>query len=690
LRVEKYIRNRDTGMKDLKSFISVIFFLVVSVMSFGQVASPEVKCLAVDAAGDVTVTWFPAADPTSVFIEYRIYADNGGGFIQVGTESVLGVSSFIHLGANANASSLKYLVTSFSTAESAAQDTLSTIFLSVNNPGDGTALLIWNEMSTPALITAGNWYLIYQEYPTNVWTLIDSTQYGAETYRDTITLCNETINYRIELEDNSGCNSVSNIDGDVLQDLMPPDAPIIDWVTVDTATGDAVINWTQSNSIDASGYIILEFISGGWVIIDTVYGYTNTNYTNLNAFVDFQPENYGVAAFDSCSNTSPMGVPQNSMYASTSLDICEKEVTINWNAYQNWSTGLLRYEVYASSGGPYTLISSLASSETSYIHTGVLGNTWYCYVIRAVNVGETSSSISNKVCRFVKQPPLPQFAYIQAVTVVSDGEIEVRFHPDVSAIVNSYTLERTDNLANPFDVVSLSTGGGDPIVFNDYNVSADNKSYYYQVVLEDSCGRSSLISNIGRSILLTVTENITTLVNLLQWTKYENWDGSIMEYRIYRSVNGVYDSSPIATIPSSQSFYQDDIGGLVTNKITGEFCYYIEAVENVNNYGIAETSLSNRACVNHDPIVYVPNGLFIGGINNTWKPVVSLLDFSSYDVKVLGRQGHIVFSSTDANQEWDGSYKGEYVPIDVYIYQLTFVDAEGQFYEFSGHITVVR
>ena len=155
-------------MKELKRFISVIFFLGLSLMSSGQVDSPEVKCLAVDAAGDVTVTWIPPADPTGIFVEYRVYADNGGGFIQVGTESVLGVNSFNHLGANANNNSIKYFVTSFSTSESVSQDTLSTIFLSVNNPGDGTALLIWNALSNPALITANNWYMIYQEYPTNV------------------------------------------------------------------------------------------------------------------------------------------------------------------------------------------------------------------------------------------------------------------------------------------------------------------------------------------------------------------------------------------------------------------------------------------------------------------------------------------------------------------------------------------
>lgn len=690
MRVEKNIRNRDIGVKELKSCISVIFFLVVSIVCFGQVASPQLKCLAVDASGDVTVTWNPPSDPSGAFVEYRIYADNGGGFVQVGTEPILGVSSFNHPGINANTASVEYIVTSISASESVAQDTLSSIFLSVNNPGDGTALLIWNPMSSPSLVSASNWYLVYQEYPTGVWTLIDSTQYGAETYRDTITICNSIINYRIELLDNTGCNSISNIEGDVFQDLIPPDSPVIDWVTVDTAAGNAVINWTESTSVDASGYIILEFISGGWVIIDTVYGYTNTSYTNLNAFVDFQSENYGVAAFDSCSNTSPMGVPQNSIYASTSLDVCAKEVTITWNAYRNWNSGVLRYEVYASSGGTYSLISSLGSSVTSYIHTEVLANKLYCYIIRAVNVGEVSSSISNRICRFIEQPPLPQFAYLQTATVVSEDEIELRFHPDVSAIVNSYTLERTDDLSNPFDVVSVSAGGGDPIVFSDYDVSTDNQSYYYQVVLEDSCGRSSLVSNLGRSILLTVTENKTTLVNLLQWTKYENWDGSILEYRIYRSLDGVYEANPIALVSSSQSFYQDNIESLITEKISGEFCYYIEAVENVNNYGIAETSFSNRSCVNHDPIVYIPNGLFISGVNNTWKPIVSLLDFSSYEVKVFGRQGHLVFNSTNSEQSWDGVYKDKYVPIDIYVYQLTFIDAEGQFYEFSGHITLVR
>ena len=100
-------------MKELKRFISVIFFLVGSFMSFGQVTSPEVKCLAVDAVGDVTVTWIPAADPTGIFVEYRVYADNGGGFVQVGTESVLGASSFNHLGANANANSVKYYSNKF-------------------------------------------------------------------------------------------------------------------------------------------------------------------------------------------------------------------------------------------------------------------------------------------------------------------------------------------------------------------------------------------------------------------------------------------------------------------------------------------------------------------------------------------------------------------------------------------------
>ena len=163
---------------------------------------------------------------------------------------------------NKENAAVKYLVKSVygcNSSESIVLDTISTIFLTVNNPSDGTAVLQWNPMSTPPISSAHDWYYIYQEYPLGTWSLIDSTQYGNEYYRDTISICDAYLNYKIEVKDQSGCSSFSNIDGDQFQDMLPPNLPILNWVTVDTATGNAALNWNPSTSGDASAYIIFQF-----------------------------------------------------------------------------------------------------------------------------------------------------------------------------------------------------------------------------------------------------------------------------------------------------------------------------------------------------------------------------------------------------------------------------------------------
>ena len=162
------------------------------------------------------------------------------------------------------------------------------------------------------------------------------------------------------------------------------------------------------------------------------------------------------------------------------------------------------------------------------------------------------------------------------------------------------------------------------------------------------------------------------------------------EYNIYRSINGVYGSSPIATVPATQRYYEDQIANFVGTNSNGEFCYYIEAVENMNSYGISATSLYNESCVTQDPLVYVPNGFVIGGANPIWKPVINLVDFTTYHVQVFGRQGHMVFDSTDPYKGWDGTYRGKPAMIGVYVYQIELKDGGGNPFVVSGHVTLVR
>ena len=137
----------------------------VNVLNLPPTDEPELRCLSVDASGNVDVTWIPVDDPMGSFIEYRIYASSGGVFNLVGTETNRLNTVFNHLGANAQLAPVRYVVSSVSdcsgTTEKFSIDTLSSIFLDVVNPSNGTAVLQWNHMSDPILPSANNYYYIF-------------------------------------------------------------------------------------------------------------------------------------------------------------------------------------------------------------------------------------------------------------------------------------------------------------------------------------------------------------------------------------------------------------------------------------------------------------------------------------------------------------------------------------------------
>lgn len=671
----------------------------ITVNNKPPINNPTLNCLDVAPNGDVNLSWNAPVNINNSFQEYRIYASNNTSYNLISTINNINTTSFTHTNADADIAPVKYLVKSVfgcNNSETIVTDTISTIFLTVNNPSDGTAVLQWNPMSTPQINSAHNWYYIYQEYPLGNWTLIDSTQYGNEYYKDTISVCNARINYKIELKNQFGCSSYSNIDGDQFQDLLPPNIPLLNWVTVDTATGNASLNWNPSSSGDATAYIIFNFFGGGWTAIDTVYGYNSTNYTYNNSNATDYSETYALAVYDSCfnptPNTSPLGIKQETIFITSKLDICTKTIKLNWNSYKNWNNGVKEYTIEASKDdAPYNIIGT--TTDTTFSFTNGIPNSNYCFVVKAISNDPSRTSLSNISCIFLHQPPTPSFNYLQTATVISENEIEIRLHQDLLAQISNFRLERsTTNNPNTFEEILNKNSSSNPVVFNDLSVNTTSNSYFYRVIPDDSCGRPNNISNIGKTILISVTEDTKQLSNLIQWSAYKQWNGNILKYEIYRSKNGVFEPTPIATLPNNSFFYNDDISNIVGTNIGGEFCYFVKAVESLNSFGIEETSSSNIACAYQDPIVYAPNAIIIGGHNNTWKPIVNLIDYSSYELRIFNRFSEVIFHTTNSNTPWDGRHKknGKLVQQGVYIYQITFRKADGEFKEVRGHITLMK
>ncbi len=63
---------------------------------------------------------------------------------------------------------------------------------------------------------------------------------------------------------------------------------------------------------------------------------------------------------------------------------------------------------------------------------------------------------------------------------------------------------------------------------------------------------------------------------------------------------------------------------------------------------------------------------------------------SQFNMNIYNRWGQIIFNSQDQFQKWDGRVNGKLVPIDVYIYDVTFKTPEMEIMHYKGDILMLR
>lgn len=681
---------------------ALIALVFASSIAHGVVLDPpQLRCASVNPAGDVDLTWVVPPDPGGDFASYQVWssAAGGGPYALAGTILVYGQTSFLHLGAGANAAPRYYYMTTVSTGvppdTSIASDTLATLFLTVTQSAPlGSALLDWTPQHVPPLSTSAADYGIWLEYPQGSWQLIGSVPNTELEFDHVISICDDTLTYRIGLVDALGCVSFSNAIGDWFADATPPSSPIMAAVSVDTLTGLATLDWDPSPEPDTDAYIIVQVTPGGNVILDTVYGQFNTSYTWPGSNASFGAESFTVAAFDTCwtgtppsPNTSPTLPEHTTVFASTTYDKCNARITVNWSHYEGWTVG--SFQLFGQqNGGAVYLLATLPATTHSYVHTSVDPFATYCYVVKALRDGGGASSLSNKTCRITDYPPVPTFNYIRTVHVIAPGHVQVIDSVDMSAVVRRYRLERSAN-GEPWEHVGQIGGAVAPgplVVFDDTGADTDARSYLYRVQVDDSCDTHLLTSNDGTSILLRATADLAG-INHLVWNGYEDWDGAVTGYAIWRSMSGL-PYTLLTMNPPDQWWHDDPVSDLWESN--GSFCYFVEAIEGGNSSGINATSRSNVSCAIQEESVYIPNAFIAGSAyNSTFHPVTAFTDFSAYEFTIFNRWGQEIWTTSDPAEPWTGEVNGNYVPQGVYGYYCAIRNGAGKEIEKRGTVTFI-
>ena len=677
---------------------------------------PQLNCLEV-VADDVNISWTKPEVIPANFSHYELaISANNVNFVNFEVINDYNTESFYDANGSADNGPIYYFMRSVNLAGETSEhsDTLSSIFLNLNGQSfiAPIAEMNWNSLySENALDTANGFYSIQQNFGMG-WVESDTTGFGNESFSELINVCHGQddsvlVSYRIQISHPSGCVSTSYERNGKYQDVNPPSLPQIETVSVDSASNNAVVCWYSSPEGDVQNYMIQEIAING---LDTVPIATLGNTTfptelsfeHLNSNADEEVEFFIVIPRDSClhsgntfGNTGAIPNPTNymagTMYLESELDRCERKVTLTWNPYVHWDEGVLGYEILASeNGGQYQLVGTRGPNGTEFSIADLNIDAQYCFLVKAISNGIQKDSFTNSACIEIEYPERSDIAYISNVSVLDDRSIELTaFHAGGEGM--KYDFQKYDPSFN--DYFSIGTVTYDPLMGQDVqfidNLNAPiNSALRYRVGLIDSCDVAYLNSIDGRNVILRVVANSNESENNLVWTKYVNWDGDVQGYNIYRGNRGEAPSDLIATLPPWRTDYSDDVSEFIN--IQGEFCYYVEAVENFNSLGIAKNSFSNQECGTQKPIFWIPNAIVMGGVNEEFKPSGGFLNIENYSLLIYNRWGQEIFESTDFETGWKGFYQGEPVPQGVYFYYIRYQGGDGTVFEQRGDVYFIN
>ena len=660
-------------------------------------------CVQIDESGNVIYNWNNSNFSFFSFFEHQFFADTGSGFVPVGSLSDNSQSSFVIPNYSiSNYNSRFFIKTTYGSSNSLINfsDTVSFISLNLVDQLDGTVSLTWNHPVNYDSIPITASYVIEKSIlsvPLSTsWNIVAVLSKDTLTYIDHIGGCALSVNYRIKLITES-CEFISNIDGGYIEDQQAPDPPLISSVNTDTLSNYINLNWFPSIAQDVSAYIIFKFLDGSWNPIDTVFGNGNTTYIDTN-LISFQNNvvQYAIAAMDSCSfgfppenNTSSAGLEHQNIILNKDFNSCSGEVVLNWNPYINFSNGLKYYEIlYKNETSSWELLDTTQSLEYTYIITE--GNLNYSFLIKAIDNSFNNYSLSNKLDFYASQAVMPQLSYISSVNVEEDV-ISINYLSENNIGINNANLYRSSDNGDTFKIIDSIQNPIFPITFYDLEVDANKKSYLYKVSVIDSCGTELAFSNLGSSIFLE-NDGDEILINNLKWNSYFEWQYGIENFEIFSLNNVTGGFQLIKTLDSSQTAYSHYFEDQIFFPFDGKQCYKVIANEIINDYGISSQSVSNELCLQHQPLVYAPNALHISGLNNYWKPVINMVDFSNLKVSIFNRNGELIFNFTNPDGFWDGTVleTGNIAPNGVYVFLIEIKNNSDQSFIRKGSITLLN
>jgi gliding motility-associated-like protein len=250
--------------------------------------------------------------------------------------------------------------------------------------------------------------------------------------------------------------------------------------------------------------------------------------------------------------------------------------------------------------------------------------------------------------------------------------------PEISAVVKDQVCFTNDgslrfSFSGDFGPYQTSLNQGSYVGDASYSELAP-ASYAVSVRDKDGCIWDSLVV-----VKPYVVTPVAVVVDSVSPVCTELYSGSL-------TVNIEGDEGPYQYVLNGESHAS---GGTAAGLSSGD--YHIEIK---NKDGCIIDTMSRRLglvllpqCANvYVPTAFSPNG---NGVNDRLR-VVHDPYLTEVHLQVYNRYGGVVFSSSEANEGWDGSFQGVVQPAGMYVWKVAFVDHDKVRKTMQGTVLLIR
>ncbi len=468
--------------------------------------------------------------------------------------------------------------------------------------------------------------------------------------------------------------------------------PTLTSIEVD-AEGIPVLHWKMNKPELVDGYIIKRRIVDGQGVISGTYNNVaviednktfsyadRSNEYGTFAMTSIRQEYYCIAAYYTDDNGkihySLMTEPSSTILADGTYDFCEKKYDFHYSKIDDTDHYTIHQLEPQHTNHPAGKDTSSTLSFEDFHKT------------RRFQIECTSkngiSTFSPIIEIDASKPEAPEKVEITLVTVSDDNLITLTLNASASQYSGNAWLFRRDIAKGIDSTLALPSNKMENETFID-KYADPSRRYSYAIAIDDKCGVRLAESDSAYNIVATAIIDATN-TNLISWNAPQNTD-KISESKILRKIDN-NEWQEVGNVGRLYTDYQDILSNIIADETIyeGRFCYRI-LVTGTDG----EISMSNIACIQREPVIYIPNALNPNSQttdNQNFRPRADFL--RDYHLTIYDKRGAIIFQSDDINEGWNGyDRSSKLCHRDTYVYYMTYKTAAGKQISKSGMVNLL-